>query len=76
MVEKVNDNWDLDGNGIGAVTYILLVDTDETTVEVAVKALQERHIVVGIDGAYLAVQGSETPVVADVSVVATFAHAA
>lgn len=74
MVAKVNDNWDLDGTGIGPVTYVLLVDTVATTVEAAVKALQERHVVVGIDGDYLAVQGSETPAIADVSVVATFAQ--
>lgn len=74
MVAKVNDNWDLDGQGIGNVTHILLVDTVATTVEAAVKELQLRHVVVGISGAYVAVQGDETPVVADVSVVVTFGH--
>lgn len=74
MVEKVNDNWDLDGQGIGNVTHVLLVDTQATTVEAAVKALQLRHVVVGISGDYVAVQGDETPAVADVSVVVTFSH--
>lgn len=73
MTTKVNDNWDLDGQGIGNVTHILLVDTVATTVEAAVKALQLRHVVVGISGDYVAVQGDETPAVADVSVVASFA---
>lgn len=73
MVEKVNDNWDLDGQGIGNVTHILLVDTGATTVEAAVKALQITHVVVGISGDHVAVQGDATPSVADVSVVVTFA---
>lgn len=74
MVAKVNDNWDLDGQGIGNVTHILLVDTVATTVEAAVKELQLRHVVVGISGDYVAVQGDETPAAADVSVVVTFGH--
>lgn len=73
MVAKVNDNWDLDGQGIGNVTHVLLVDTVATTVEAAVKELSLRHVVVGISGDYVAVQGDETPAVADVSVVASFA---
>lgn len=73
MVAKVNDNWDLDGQGIGNVTHVLLVDTVATTVEAAVKALQITHVVVGISGDYVAVQGDATPVVADVAVVVTFA---
>jgi hypothetical protein len=73
MVAKVNDNWDLDGQGIGNVTHVLLVDTVATTVEAAVKALQITHVVVGISGDYVAVQGDATPSVADVAVVVTFA---
>jgi hypothetical protein len=75
MVAKVNDNWDLDGQGIGNVTHILEVSTGEggTTVEAAVKALQITHTVVGISGNFVAVQGDATPAVANVSVVVTFA---
>jgi hypothetical protein len=73
MVAKVNDNWDLAGQGIGNVTHILLVDTVATTVEDAVKALQITHVVVGIAGDHVAVQGDALPAVADVSVVVTFA---
>ena len=73
MVAKVNDNWDLDGQGIGNVTHILQVDTGATTVEAAVKALQITHVVVGISGNFVAVQGDATPAVADVAVVVTFA---
>lgn len=73
MVAKVNDNWDLDGQGIGNVTHILLVDTQATTVEDAVKALHITHTIVGISGDYVAVQGDATPAVANVSVVVTFA---
>lgn len=73
MVAKVNDNWDLDGQGIGNVTHVLLVDTVATTVEAAVKALLVTHTVVGISGDYVAVQGDATPSVADVAVVVTFA---
>ena len=74
MVAKVNDNWDLDGQGIGNVTHVILVDTVATTVEAAVKELQLRHVVVGISGDYVAVQGDEVPAAADTTVVVTFAH--
>lgn len=74
MTAKVNDNWDLPGNGIGTITHVLLVDSVATTVEAAVKELGLRHTVVGIAGDYVAVQGDETPAVADVAVVVSFVH--
>ena len=73
MVAKVNDNWDLAGNGIGSTTHIVLVDTTATTVEAAVKELLVTHTIAGISGAYLAVQGDATPAAADTSVVVSFA---
>lgn len=73
MTVKVNDNWDLAGNGLGSTTHIVLVDTVATTVEAAVKELLATHTVAGISGDYVAVQGDATPAAADTTVVVSFA---
>lgn len=62
MVDKVNDNWDLTGQGIGNMTHV--VDASgAASVEAAIKEFQLRHVVVGVNGSFLALQGDETPAV-------------
>ena len=73
MTVKVNDNWDLPGNGLGSTTHIVLVDTVATTVEAAIKELMATHTIAGVSGNFLAVQGDAVPAGADFNVVATFA---
>lgn len=71
MVAKVNDNWDLTGQGIGNTTHV--VDASAAaSVEVAIKELQLRHVVVGVNGVYVAVQGDETPAAAGCVVLVSF----
>lgn len=73
MAVKVNDNWDLPGNGLGAATHVVLVDTAATTVEAAIKELMATHTIAGVSGDYVAVQGDAVPAAADTSVVVSFA---
>lgn len=71
MVAKVNDNWDLTGQGIGNATHVLDA-SGAASVEDAVKELQLRHTVVGINGNFVAVQGDELPVAAGCVVLVSF----
>lgn len=80
-VTKANGVNVIDGNGIGAKTYICAVtgSTPVTAAELnaAVAALAAGATIAGVSGAgsntvYVAVQGGNTPDVDDVAVVATF----
>ena len=71
MTVKVNDNWDLAGNGLGSTTHI--VEVTGPSVEDVIKGLMATHVIAGVSGNFLAVQGDAVPAGADFSVVATFA---
>lgn len=72
MTVKVNDNWDLAGNGLGSTTHIVEV-VGPASVEDVIKGLMATHTIAGVSGNFLAVQGDAVPAGADFSVVATFA---
>jgi hypothetical protein len=81
MVAKVNGINVVDGNGVGPTTYVCAVtgSTPVTAAELnaAVAALAQFHTVAGVDESgedtvYVAVQGGNTPSVANVAVVAAF----
>ena len=70
MTVKVNDNWTLDGSGLGSTTHIVNVTGD---VETVIKELMATHTIAGVTGTYLAVQGDAVPAGADFTVVVSFA---
>lgn len=81
MVAKVNGINVIDGNGVGPTTYVCAVtgSTPVTAAELnaAVAALAQFGTIAGVDEAgentvYVAVQGGDAPVVANVAVVAAF----
>ena len=71
MAVKVNDNWDLPGNGLGATTHVVEVTGGD--VEAVIKGLMATHVIAGVSGVFLAVQGDAVPAGDDFTVVATFA---